>query len=102
MDFVFFEVLRNRSNYLTPTIPNPIDQRGSIDIYSRSPQQFSGHLQDKMEFTSMILNAGLRLDYFKANAVYAPGPFAPSQNIVDAEGKFTISPRLGISFPITR
>lgn len=101
MDFVFFEVLRNRSNYLTPTIPNPVDQRGSIDIYSRSPQQFSGYLQDKMEFTSMILNAGLRLDYFKANAVYAPDPFAPTQNLVDAEGKFTLSPRLGISFPIT-
>jgi outer membrane receptor protein involved in Fe transport len=101
MDFVFFEVLRNRSNYLTPTIPNPVDQRGSIDIYSRSPQQFSGYLQDKMEFTSMILNAGLRLDYFKANAVYAPDPFAPTQNLVDADGKFTFSPRLGISFPIT-
>ncbi len=101
MDFVFFEVLRNRSNYLTPTIPNPVDQRGSIDIYSRSPQQFSGYLQDKMEFTSMILNAGLRLDYFKANAVYAPDPFAPTQNLVDADGKFTLSPRLGISFPIT-
>jgi outer membrane receptor protein involved in Fe transport len=101
MDFVFFEVLRNRSNYLTPTIPNPVDQRGSIDIYSRSPQQFSGYLQDKMEFTSMILNAGLRLDYFKANAVYAPDPFAPTKNLVDADGKFTLSPRLGISFPIT-
>lgn len=101
MDFVFFEVLRNRSNYLTPTIPNPFDQRGSIDIYSRSPQQFSGYLQDKMEFTSMILNAGLRLDYFKANAVYAPDPFAPTQNLVDADGKLTLSPRLGISFPIT-
>jgi outer membrane receptor protein involved in Fe transport len=101
MDFVFFEVLRNRSNYLTPTIPNPVDQRGSIDIYSRSPQQFSGYLQDKMEFTSMILNAGLRLDYFKANAVYAPDPFKPTSDLVDAEGKITLSPRLGISFPIT-
>jgi outer membrane receptor protein involved in Fe transport len=101
MDFVFFEVLRNRSNYLTPTIPNPVDQKGSIDIYSRSPQQFSSYLQDKMEFTSMVLNAGLRLDYFKANAVYAPDPFAPTQNLVDADGKFTLSPRLGISFPIT-
>ena len=38
MDFVFFDVLRNRSNYLTPTIPSPVDQKGSIDIYSRSPQ----------------------------------------------------------------
>ena len=101
MDFVFFDVLRNRSNYLTPTIPNPVDQKGSIDIYSRSPQQLSGYLQDKMEFVSMILNAGLRLDYFKANALYAPDPFKPTSDLIDADGKFTLSPRLGISFPIT-
>ncbi len=101
MDFVFFDVLRNRSNYLTPTIPNPIDQKGSIDIYSRSPQQFSGYLQDKMEFTSMILNAGLRVDYFNANTVYAPNEFEPTKNLTNAEGKFTFSPRIGISFPIT-
>lgn len=101
MDFVFFEVLRNRNNYLTPTIPDPNNQKGSIDIYSRSPKQFSGYLQDKMEFESMILNAGLRLDYFNANAVYAPDPFKPTENLTNAEGKLTISPRLGISFPIT-
>ena len=101
MDFVFFEVLRNRNNYLTPTIPDPNNQKGSIDIYSRSPKQFSGYLQDKMEFESMILNAGLRLDYFNANAVYAPDPFKPTENLTNSEGKLTISPRLGISFPIT-
>lgn len=101
MDYVFFEVLRNRSNYLFPTIPNPVSQQGSIDIYSRSPQQFSGYLQDKMEFESMILNAGLRVDYFNSNTVYAPDPFAPTENLTEAEGKFTFSPRLGISFPIT-
>jgi len=101
MDFVFFDVLRNRSNYLTPTIPNPVDQKGSIDIYSRSPQQFSDYLQDKMEFTSMILNAGVRFDYFDANALYAPDPFKPTSDLADAKGKFTFSPRLGISFPIT-
>jgi outer membrane receptor protein involved in Fe transport len=101
MDFVFFEILRNRNNYLTPTIPDPINQKGSIDIYSRSPKQFSGYLQDKMEFDSMILNAGLRIDYFNANAVYAPNSFKPTENLTNAEGKLTISPRLGISFPIT-
>jgi outer membrane receptor protein involved in Fe transport len=101
MDFVFFEILRNRNNYLVPTIPSPINQKGSIDIYSRSPRQYSGYVQDKMEFESMILNAGLRFDYFDANSVYAPDPFKPTENLTKAETKFTISPRLGISFPIT-
>ena len=101
MDFVFFEVLRDRNNYLTPTIPDATNQKGSIDIYSRSPKQFSGYLQDKMEFDSMILNAGLRFDYFIANAVYAPDQFKPTENLTDAGKKVTVSPRLGISFPIT-
>lgn len=101
MDFVFFEVLRDRNNYLTPLIPNPVNQKGSIDIYSRSPRQLSTYLQDKMEFESMILNAGVRVDYFIANAVYAPDPFKPTQDLTDAKGKLTISPRLGVSFPIT-
>lgn len=101
MDFVFFEILRNRNNYLTPTIPDPANQKGSIDIYSRSPKQLSGYLQDKMEFDSMILNAGLRIDYFNANSVYAPDPFKPIENLTNSEGKLTVSPRLGISFPIT-
>lgn len=101
MDFVFFEVLRDRNNYLTPLIPNPVNQKGSIDIYSRSPRQLSTYLQDKMEFESMILNAGVRVDYFIANAVYAPDPFKPTQDLTDAKGKLTVSPRLGVSFPIT-
>ena len=28
LDFVFFDVLRNRSNYLTPIIPDPVNQQG--------------------------------------------------------------------------
>ena len=49
----------------------------------------------------MILNAGLRLDYFDANSVYAPDAFQPTKNLTDAESKYTLSPRIGISFPIT-
>ena len=101
MDFVFFDVLRDRTTYVTPIIPDPVSEASAIDIYSRSPLQFSGYLQDKMEFTSMILNAGLRLDYFKSNTLYAPDPFMPTSNLAEAEGKLTFSPRLGISFPIT-
>jgi len=101
MDFVFFDILRNRSNYVTPTIPDPVAQKGSIDIYSRSPIQYSGYIQDKMEFTSMILNAGLRLDYFDANSDYAPDDFNPTGNLEKSEAKLAISPRIGISFPIT-
>ncbi|MBI5808970.1 MAG: TonB-dependent receptor [Ignavibacteriales bacterium] len=101
MDFVYFQILRDRNVYLTPTIPDPQNQKGSIDIYSRSPKQFSGYIQDKMEFESMILNAGVRVDYFNANALYAPDPFKPTENLTMSSRKITVSPRLGISYPIT-
>jgi outer membrane receptor protein involved in Fe transport len=54
-----------------------------------------------MEFTTMIINAGLRFDYFDSQAKYAPDNFAPTSNLTNAEPKTTFSPRLGISFPIT-
>jgi outer membrane receptor protein involved in Fe transport len=101
LDFVFFEILRNRSNYLTPKIPDPVAEIAAIDIYTRKPTQFSGYIQDKMEFESMVLNAGVRLDYFDANSFYAPDIFEPIENLIKAEKKITVSPRLGISFPIT-
>lgn len=101
LDFVNFEILRNKNNYPVPIIPSPVNQRGSIDVYSRNPRQFSAYIQDKMEFESMIINAGLRYDYFDANTVYAPDDFKPTENLTPAEAKSSFSPRLGISFPIT-
>ncbi len=101
LDFVFFEVLRDRSNYPVPIIPDPASQIAAIDVYTRKPNQFSGYIQDKMEFASMVLNAGVRVDYFDANTVYAPDAFEPTDSLIDAKAKYTVSPRLGISFPIT-
>jgi outer membrane receptor protein involved in Fe transport len=99
MDFQNFDVLRDTTNYLTPTILGP--ETAVHDLYSREPRQYSAYLQDKMEFETMIINAGLRFDYFRSNAVYAPDTFEPTENLIDAEAKYTFSPRLGISFPIT-
>jgi len=36
--------------------------------YTRRPREFSFYLQDKMEFNEIILNLGLRYDYFDARA----------------------------------
>lgn len=99
MDFQRFNILRDTTNYLVPTILEP--GTPSHDLYARSPRQFSGYLQDKMEFTSMIINAGLRLDYFDPKYKYAPDINIPNANFEDVEAKLTVSPRLGMSFPIT-
>ena len=99
MDFQNFSVLRDSIRYVTPFISKP--DSGTHDLYSRSPRQFSGYIQDKMEFTSMIINAGLRIDYFDSRFFYAPDLNSPNTDFQDAEAKISVSPRLGISFPIT-
>jgi outer membrane receptor protein involved in Fe transport len=99
MDFQNFIVLRDTVTYRTPTILSP--GTASHDFYKRSPRQFSAYVQDKMEFSSMIVNAGLRFDYFNSRALYAPDDYAPNENLQNADAKMTFSPRLGMSFPIT-
>ncbi|MBN1302555.1 MAG: TonB-dependent receptor [Melioribacteraceae bacterium] len=112
MNFEEFDVLRDTTEYLSPTIPGV--ETGRHDAYTRKPREFSFYVQDKMEFESMILNVGVRYDYFDSDAMYSTNRFYPSPNIAtiptsidkstllkDAPGKHKISPRIGISFPIT-
>ena len=99
MDFQNFSVLRDTTTFVEPTIQAP--GAPTHDLYSRSPRQFSVYLQDKMEFTSMIINAGIRYDYFDSRFIYAPDINVPNDNFENSEPKMTFSPRLGISFPIT-
>ncbi len=99
MDFEDFTIQRDTSQYLVPTIlgeDSPVH-----DLYSKEPRQFSAYIQDKMEFTSMIINAGIRYDLFNSRSEYAPDIYAPTKNLKMAESKNSFSPRLGISFPIT-
>ena len=99
MDFENFEVQADTTTYKTPTILGP--ESSVHDLYSKEPRQFSAYVQDKMEFTSMIINAGFRYDYFNSRSLYSPNTNEPTQDLTMADSKNTFSPRLGISFPIT-
>lgn len=99
LDYQYFTIFRDTTTYLQPTIPDT--NTLYHDVYSREPYQFSAYLQDKMEYTNMILNVGLRFDYLNPKAKYAPDIFNPTSGLVDAEPKSIFSPRIGISFPIT-
>ncbi len=82
---------------------------GGNQLYNRYPTQFSAYVQDKAEYDIMIINLGLRFDYFKPNAEYLydlRNPlrdvnFSNAGKMVEASAKTQVSPRLGISFPIT-
>jgi outer membrane receptor protein involved in Fe transport len=112
----------------TPGYPDKgaITDQGSYIEYLRNPFEMSAYIQDKMEYDIMIINAGVRLDYFNANAslpadlrnprhnplypgvVPLPGadenPTDPAYYALEmkkVDPKSQVSPRLGASFPIT-
>jgi len=83
-------------------------------VYDVFPYRLGVYLQDKLEFDGFIANLGVRFDYSYANSeVYDLDPFddfykaGNGQNIEEkaptksAESYWSISPRLGISHPIT-
>ncbi|MEX2117943.1 MAG: TonB-dependent receptor [Bacteroidota bacterium] len=88
--------------------------------YTENPKEVSAYLQDKLEYEHMIVNVGVRFDYFNSGGRYPadlqdPNVFLPqkveNQSLsleerlakwfVNADPKYSVSPRLGISYPIT-
>lgn len=58
-----------------PAIPDPSNIYRSL--YNRQPKEFSAYVQDKMEYNQIIVNIGLRYDYFDANASIPTDPTDP-------------------------
>lgn len=48
------------------------------DQYTRKPREISAYIQDKMEFSDLTVNLGLRFDYFDANHVVPADPMDPN------------------------
>lgn len=83
-------------------------------IYDQFPFRIGAYIQDKLEFEGFVANVGLRLDYSDANGDYydlaiydqfyqegigaALESEAPTK---ETKSHFYLSPRLGISHPIT-
>ncbi len=94
-----------------PTIHTP-ETSTSNNCYQRYPREFAAYLQDKIELKDMIVNIGLRYDYFdsawkiaKDNSdrmLVAGNRNSPDDlELKEASPKHQISPRLGIAYPIT-
>lgn len=77
------------------------------------PFEFAFYVQDKMEFENLVINAGLRLDYFDPNTK-APSDWRNPANQIrfddpnsdkystykNAEASWQVSPRLGLSYQL--
>jgi len=74
--------------------------------YEHKPIEFSSYLQDKIELENMIVNMGIRYDYFDAKGVIPNDLSDPSGSfrrgeVTSSSIKRQISPRFGISYPIS-
>jgi len=85
-----------------------------LNRYHAFPNSGAVYVQDKMEYRGMIVNAGLRFDYFDPNFDAYPSdpsnPVTPGTtpddpdhiiNPIEVPMKYHLSPRVGFSHPIT-
>ncbi len=77
----------------------------------KEPIFYSFYVQDKIEFNDLIINAGLRLDFFETDDYKFKDPANPDidtdlqafkpEAFEKVETFTNLSPRLGVSFPVT-
>ena len=80
------------------------------DIYRVKPREFSAYLQDKMEYEEMVVNFGVRYDYFDPNTTYPSDRRNPANQLgapvaqssyPKSKPQTQISPRLGLSYQLS-
>lgn len=83
------------------------------DEYHVEPIEYSVYVQDKLEHNEMVLNYGLRYDYFNPNTVYPSKRGNPANQILypnnpelmseypEAEVQTQISPRFGLAYQLS-
>ncbi len=86
-------------------ISSPYYDDHVLDDYNRKPREAAAYVQDKINFSSIILSAGLRFDLTDPNSGYWPNPFDAYYNndvaYKKAQVHSQLSPRLGISYPVS-
>jgi outer membrane receptor for ferrienterochelin and colicin len=71
-------------------------------IFEHKPLTFAAYVQDKIEFESIIINAGIRFDYFNSNGKIPVNYRSPELSSREkANAQYQLSPRLGVAFPIS-
>lgn len=107
----YYDLVQNKIIF-NPYEPEILTESINADNYNKKPYEFSTYLQDKMEFDELVINLGLRYDYFNSNTVYPtqlrnPGnqlsfPDNPERmsEYADAEAQTQISPRFGLSYTL--
>ena len=69
--------------------------------YEREPMDGALFVQDKIEHRYLVVNAGLRFDYSYPNTIMWEDIEDPTSEATEVEPQYQLSPRLGLSHPIT-
>jgi hypothetical protein len=89
-----------------------------MNVFEGQPYEGAAYIQDKIEFSGLIVNAGLRIDFFNQdreapNNMFDPLAYQETTDgnvtpgfpgnpvMVKSEMKVAVAPRLGISHPIS-
>jgi outer membrane receptor protein involved in Fe transport len=77
----------------------------------RNPLLAYGYIQDRFELEDLVLNVGVRFDYFDTKADILKNPELPyaagdpqefdAADFVKKKAEFKVSPRIGLGFPVT-
>lgn len=105
-----FQVHVDASSGFKPALPKPGDF--DYNVYSNTPYQLAAYVQDKIELDYLIVNVGFRYDYFEPDGKTLNNPDRiaeldqfqppfPDSLFSKAKAKYQLSPRVGISFPIS-
>ena len=104
----------NEFGRLVPPPYKPVtypDSSRYTDIYNVEPIEITAYLQDKMEYEDMVLNLGLRLDYFDPKTVYPSQRRNPANQLnyddperisvpLKADAQYQISPRISLGYQL--
>jgi outer membrane receptor protein involved in Fe transport len=119
IDYVYFEFgrrefsLQNKwdNTEYEATRYEPViypDSTTYSDSYNKNPIEFSVYIQDKSEFDKLVINFGLRFDWFDPQTIYPSDLRNPANQIVtirrsdynNAKPQYQLSPRLGLSYQL--
>ncbi|MCB0729838.1 MAG: TonB-dependent receptor [Ignavibacteriae bacterium] len=88
-----------------------VEEEGEGFNAAKHPLSFYGYVQDRFELEDLVINLGVRVDYFDADTDVLKDPKLPyaygdpsnydAADFVAKESEFYISPRIGLGFPVT-
>ena len=102
LKYSWYRVINNERTGFKPSADPNIQGPFSREYYNVSPIQLGAFCQDKIELQDLIVNVGIRFDYFNSK-YFVPEDFRDPTNStkIRASNKEQISPRLGIAYPIS-